>query len=185
MSGFNYNNLNAFYPVGSIISYLGTTDPDGWVICDGVARADNADGRYNRLYALGIGTGGSGTSNYTPPNLSGKYLYGKGSSDTIGNTGGNASVTLTSGNLPAHSHNLQHGHYCYGRYNESGDITGEGNTYQYKHTGLEYIARYSGYYQDRGCATSTASTGTTQSTGNSTSFSILPNSLVVNYILKY
>ena len=39
-------------PPGSIVSYLGTTDPDGWIICNGTTRTDNSDSRYNKLNAL-------------------------------------------------------------------------------------------------------------------------------------
>ncbi len=65
-------------PPGSIAPYIGsqTVDPDGWIICDGVPRTNNIDGRYNRLASLGIGTGGTGTSSYTPPNLSAAFLRG-------------------------------------------------------------------------------------------------------------
>ena len=40
---------------GTISAYLGTNDPPGWIIMNGIARTNNADGRYNALNALGIG----------------------------------------------------------------------------------------------------------------------------------
>ena len=75
---YKVNNISSTPPAGSIIAYLGTTDPDGWVIMDGTTRTNNSDGRYNALYSLGIGTGGSGTTNYTPPNYKGAFLRGNG-----------------------------------------------------------------------------------------------------------
>ena len=77
---YKVNELNVGVPAGSIVAYLGTTDPSGWVICDGTARTNNSDKRYNRLNALSIGTGGSGTTSYTPPDLRGSFLRGTGTS---------------------------------------------------------------------------------------------------------
>lgn len=77
---YKVNELNVGVPAGSIVAYLGTTDPSGWVICDGTARTNNSDNRYNRLNALSIGTGGSGTTSYTPPDLRGSFLRGTGTS---------------------------------------------------------------------------------------------------------
>ena len=65
-------------PTGSITAYLGTSDPPGWVIMNGISRTNNADGRYNALNAMGIGTGGSGTSVYAPPNYRNMFLRGNG-----------------------------------------------------------------------------------------------------------
>ena len=79
------NNIVSTPPTGSVIAYLGTSDPEGWVICDGVTRTNNGDGRYKNLNSLGIGSGGSGTSNYTPPNYKGSFLRGIGTSSVNGN----------------------------------------------------------------------------------------------------
>jgi len=50
MSSFFYNKYNVTYPVGTIIQYCGTSEPNGWVICDGQPRtAPNNDGRYVNL----------------------------------------------------------------------------------------------------------------------------------------
>jgi microcystin-dependent protein len=111
MSVYNYKGNSVYSPPGSIMQYMGTSDPDGWIICDGKERTNNSDGRYNSLYNLGIGSGGSGTSNYTPPNLANYFLLGA-QNNQVGVTGGSSSVQLTSANLPAHNHSMQHGHYC-------------------------------------------------------------------------
>jgi microcystin-dependent protein len=92
---------NVLPPVGFIISYLGTTDPDGWVICDGAQRG-NSDGRYNKLLTLSIGTG-TANGNYTPPDLKDRFLRQR-NTDSIGNIGGTNSLTLTTENMPAHNH---------------------------------------------------------------------------------
>jgi microcystin-dependent protein len=71
------NGVNAITPTGSIVAFMGTTDPDGWIICDGVLR-DNSSGKYNALIAMSIGTQ-SGT-NYKPPDLRASFLRGAGTS---------------------------------------------------------------------------------------------------------
>jgi hypothetical protein len=88
-------------PTGSVMSFLGSTDPSGWVICDGVSR-DNSGGTYDALIALSIGT--EVGSNYVPPDLTDKFLYGTDTPGDVGNTAGASSVTLTSSNIPSHNH---------------------------------------------------------------------------------
>jgi len=96
MSGFNYSGHSAVPPVGSIMSYMGTTDPDGWVICDGISRTN--DSKYNSLVTLSIGSIDS-HSVYTPPDLQGRFLLSSTTdSTTIGTTGGSSTINL------AHSH---------------------------------------------------------------------------------
>jgi hypothetical protein len=103
-------NSNANYsivvPAGTIAAYLGTSDPTGWVIMDGVARTNNSDGRYNRLAALGVGSGGTGTASYTPPNGKGAFLRGLGTSSA-------ALKAFQDDELESHKHNVNdpgHGH---------------------------------------------------------------------------
>jgi hypothetical protein len=89
----SYNTItgNAYLsetaPTGSLSAYVASSDPIGWVICDGVVRTNNSDGKYNNLASLGIGTGGSGTSNYTPPNLKGSFLRGIGTASNTNYSG--------------------------------------------------------------------------------------------------
>jgi microcystin-dependent protein len=198
MSGvYKVNGISVNPPPGTIIQYLGTTDPDGWVICDGVARTNNADGRYNRLNSMGIGTGGDQTSNYTPPNFINRFSFGKRSSDTLGSVGGNATVTLTSSNLPSHSHNFEHTHTqpAQGTDGAHGWITKVWTTSTIQPTyGNGFLNRNDQYFVRNGIATSlpwayqnipTAERSVTSNTGNSTAFSILPSYYIVNNILKY
>ena len=44
---YNIDGVSNILPVGAIMQYLGTTDPSGWVVCDGVARVNS--GLYNNL----------------------------------------------------------------------------------------------------------------------------------------
>ena len=86
---------NPLLPIGSIIMFYSTLIPAGWVLCNGqsVPRTD-------------------GGGLITTPNLVGSFVYGGTAPTTTqqGNTTGNA--TLTTANLPAHSHGITDpGHY--------------------------------------------------------------------------
>jgi microcystin-dependent protein len=91
-------------PCGSIMAFLGTTDPAGWVIMDGVERINNTDSKYNGLSNLSIGTGGSGTTNYTPPNYKGAFLRGTGTSSINTNCIGPSIKSSQDQQLLSHTH---------------------------------------------------------------------------------
>ena len=83
--------------------------PKGWAACDGQILPISQN---TALFSL-IGTfyGGNGTSNFALPNLQGRVPLnpgqGPGSSlYDVGETGGEATVTLTTSQLPAHTHTL-------------------------------------------------------------------------------
>jgi len=104
---FSYNNISIVSPAGSIIGYLGTTDPAGWVIMNGISRSftssiESPQGIYTNVYNMGIGTV-SGT-NYTPPNYLGAFLRGI---DGSGNYVGPTSVNTTQNDsFASHSHGV-------------------------------------------------------------------------------
>ena len=75
-------------PVGGIIMWSGLANkvPDGWALCDGQT------------------VGGNKT-----PDLRGKFIVGYDANDTdyaVGKTGGARSVTLTTAQIPSHSHEV-------------------------------------------------------------------------------
>lgn len=89
-------------PVGSIICYAGSSSPSGWLLCDGSSINKND---YAQLFGIIGNTYGSGTSTtFVLPNLCQKMPIGKSNSNSLGETGGNNSVSLTSNNLPSHAH---------------------------------------------------------------------------------
>jgi hypothetical protein len=100
MSGFTNSFGNVSPPTGSIIACLLTSDPNGWVIMDGISR-NNTSGIYNNLINLSIG---SGTLNYsyTPPNYSGTFLRGTGSASS--NNVGPAVGAFQGDNYGSHTH---------------------------------------------------------------------------------
>jgi microcystin-dependent protein len=98
-----YVNHAIYTPVGSILTFAGTSVPTGWLFCDG---SEVAKSEYPRLYSvIGnlYGTPAIGT-NFVLPNLADRVPVGKTVSNSVGNSGGNSSITLTTNQLPAHTH---------------------------------------------------------------------------------
>jgi microcystin-dependent protein len=182
------NTFNPFPFIGQIVAYGGTTDPPGWVICDGVPRS-NSDGRYNNLLTMSIG---SGSTTYTPLDLSGHLLCGFDSTYTLGSkyTLKDNAVTLISSNIPAHTHGSlitasgsgDHTHTYDDDYftedvagvtvyNRSNSASGDG-------TGFNTLA----FNTD--AASYTNHEVTIGSTGSNAAFSVQQQSLPINWIIK-
>ncbi len=88
--------------VGEIRMFAGNFAPAGWMFCEGqlLSIAEN-----ETLFNL-IGTtyGGDGQTTFALPDLRGRLPIHQGSGFTLAQTGGVESVTLTTGQIPAHSH---------------------------------------------------------------------------------
>ncbi len=100
---YNRNGVSILPPTGSVIPYLSTTDPYGWLICDGVTRTNGSDGKYNTLIGLGIGTGIL-NGNYTPPNLKKAFLRGTGISNVNTNYVGPNIGSSQNSDIETHTH---------------------------------------------------------------------------------
>jgi microcystin-dependent protein len=110
----------ASLPAGAIAPYAGGTIPAGWLVCAGQAISRT---QYAALF-LAIGTAfgvGDGASTFNVPDMRGRAVFGKddmggtaanrlntasGGVDgaTLGAVGGGQSVTLTSAQMPSHTH---------------------------------------------------------------------------------
>lgn len=103
------DTINTNTPVGSISLFAGTTAPSGWLICDGSAVSRTT---YANLFSV-IGTTygtGDGSTTFNIPDLQGRVPVGYKSSDTsfdtIGETGGEKTHTLTVDEIPSHHHDV-------------------------------------------------------------------------------
>ena len=78
--------------------------PRGWSLCSGQLLAINQN---QALFSL-LGTfyGGNGTTNFALPNLQGRVPMHRGSQFTQGQSGGTATHTLITTEMPAHAHAL-------------------------------------------------------------------------------
>ena len=147
----------ATIPAGLISLWSGSIGsiPSGWNLCDG--------------------------SNGTP-NLTDRFIVGAGSTYAVNGAGGATSVTLTTNNLPAHTHTATvtdpaHSHVI--ATPVQGLTSGGAAGWKGENTGNTYTTSSS--------ATNTATTGITvanSSTGSGTSFSIVPYYYALAYIMK-
>ncbi len=93
--------------IGTIQPFAFPYAPAGWTLCNGQLLAIS---QFSALFAL-VGTtyGGDGVSTFGLPNLQGRSPIGQGtggglSNRPIGQVGGVENITLTSNNMPMHTH---------------------------------------------------------------------------------
>jgi microcystin-dependent protein len=156
------NNI-ASVPTGVINPYAGPitnppAPPTGWLLCDGAAVSRST---YATLFGI-VGTTygvGDNSTTFNLPNLKGRVPVGLDSSqsefDTLGETGGAKTVTLTQGQIPSFNHEIQMS-------------AGGGD-------GTTYVRGSSGGY----------STSLYYSHGSGEAHPNLQPYIVVNYIIKY
>lgn len=94
-------------PPGAVTAFAAATAPTGWLKCDGssVLRAT-----YPGLFAV-IGTtyGSADGTHFNVPNLAGKFPLGVNGSHALASTGGAETHTLSTAEMPAHSHGFSNG----------------------------------------------------------------------------
>jgi len=157
---------NLTVPSGMIGDFAGTVAPSGWLACDGsaVARA-----QYSGLFsAIGTSWGtGDGKTTFNLPNLQNVFLMGAGT-NKVGSSGGKSAITLTTAQLPAHTHGVTDpGHF------HASLVADSINT-----TGTAVGATQAGN-------TSPATTGITiQNTGSGAPITILPPYATVLKVIK-
>lgn len=95
LTGFNP------FPEGMIFPFGGALAPDGYLLCDGSSYLTTD---YPELFAqIGYYFGGSG-DNFSVPNLINRIPVGSGDLYDLADVGGTSEVTLTTDEMPSHSH---------------------------------------------------------------------------------
>jgi microcystin-dependent protein len=157
------------------------------LLCDGSSVSTTT---YNQLFGiLGYTYGGSGAT-FALPNLKGRIPVGRdttiGSFDTVGETGGELTVTLTTDQMPVHTHTQNahnhtqdpHGHLL--GLNVAANQTSFGD----RALALGSPSFGSNHTIDNATATNQATTATNQNAGGGQAHNNLQPYLVVNYIIK-
>lgn len=200
---------------GIIESYSGSSVPDGYLFCNGQAVSRTT---YSDLFAV-IGTtygSGDGSTTFNLPNLNGRSIVGKDSSNftTLGATGGSINTTLTTANIPSHSHTVTAKGSVSSTFTGSNVTTSSNGAHTHK-TGISTQQAYkqtvttsgnvAAAYWDQNhtnttsagahthtvtakgtvSSTFTGSSATTSSVGSGTAFTNMQPYIVTNYIIKY
>lgn len=94
------------HPVGMIVPFAGSSAPDGWVLCEGQAVSRTA---YAALFAV-VGTAygaGDGSTTFNLPDLRRRSPIGPGGAWSPGQQVGAETHTLTTNEMPSHTHKLR------------------------------------------------------------------------------
>src|SRR5437899_10373166 len=88
--------------IGEILMFAGNFAPAGWAFCNGalIPISEN-DALFN---LIGTTYGGDGLNTFALPNLQSRVPVHVGPGFALGQSGGAESVTLTTSQIPAHSH---------------------------------------------------------------------------------
>ena len=90
-------------PTGAIFPYVGTTEPSGWLFCNGQEVASGSD--LGAILSTRFNTGGETPGFVRVPNLTSRFPLGAATMGaSIGTRSGATTATLTSNELPTHLH---------------------------------------------------------------------------------
>lgn len=84
--------------------FAGNFAPSGWALCNGQIMSISENTALFSL--LGTNFGGDGMTTFGLPNLQGRVAIHQGNGYVVGETGGASTATLTTNNLPSHTHAL-------------------------------------------------------------------------------
>jgi microcystin-dependent protein len=181
--------VSVLMPTASLMPYAGSSAPTGFLLCDGAAISRTT---YSDLFGvIGLTYGvGDGSTTFNIPDLRGRVIAGQddmgGSSanrltgltggvdgDVLGGTGGEETQTLTTNQIPAHSH--------FGaNYGGTGTAYLNGTSQKIMTNGNDGGA--SSYHFFR--TTDTPNSATTSDSGGGGAHNNVQPTIILNYIIK-
>jgi microcystin-dependent protein len=167
--------VQAFGIPGEIKMWPTASAPTGYLLCDGSSVSTTT---YATLFAVvGYTFGGSGAS-FTLPDYRGKMPIGVSGSYALASTGGAATTTLITANLPSHTHSITDpGHDHDAITQTSGSSS----------SGAQYTNSFAGSVNTTSTLMiQTATTGitATNATGSGTAATTISPYLAINFIIK-
>lgn len=165
--------------IGEIRLFAGNFAPRGWMFCDGTLYNIST---YDVLYTiLGTTYGGNGQTTFGVPDLRGRVAVGTGQGAglqniTLGQAGGTETVTMTTSQMPMHTHNAI-ATIAFPASSDAGDSASPSGAIL---GGLQ--GAYSTQPADTNIAPATAS-GALSTVGSGVPFEILQPVLAANYII--
>ena len=117
--------------IGEIRMFGGNFAPAGWMFCEGQLLPISEN---DALFALiGNTYGGDGQTTFALPDLRGRIPIHQGNSFVPGQSGGAETVTLTSTQIPSHSHPLLASGSVANEPNPAGNVLGESSAVSHYH----------------------------------------------------
>lgn len=197
-----------FLPSGMISPFAGSSAPSGWLLCAGQSVSRTT---YAELFtAIGTTYGaGDGSTTFALPDLRGRVIAGVDNmggtdagrldwSNTLGTSGGAQKHTLTSSEMPSHTHTQAahthvqnaHGHVISAN-SFAGDleivmgpIGGDGAKYSVSDSGNDASSSTAVIYARSTTATNQSTTATNNNTGGDAAHNNMQPTIILNYIIK-
>jgi microcystin-dependent protein len=180
-------------PAGAVMPFAGASAPAGWLLCFGqnVSRS-----QYGELFAV-LGTtygSGDGSTTFALPDLRGRVVAGvdnmggtaasrltsttiTGGGDAVGEVGGAQTHTLTTSEMPSHTHTQNaHSH----GYKPISNLASNNGQWHFTADTLSGGDGTTG----GGTNATTSETATNQNTGGGSAHNNVQPTMVLNYIIK-
>ena len=191
-------------PLGTVSGFAGSAAPSGWQLCYGQAISRT---QYAGLFAVVSTTYGSGdgSTTFNVPDLRGRVVAGLdnmggtdatrlSTSNTLGTTTGTETITLTSAEIPSHTH-TQDAHSHSGAATEPATtsfmrvVAAVGTNLEANHMAGRGSAGYADYSnatmpQHSHNLSIDNTTATNQNTGGGGSHNNMQPTMTINYIIK-
>lgn len=187
--------LAATMPTGALTPFASSTVPTGWLLCDGQAVSRTTYAELFAIISTNYGTG-NGSTTFNVPNLKGRVPVGLDSAqtefDVLAETGGAKTHTLTTAQMPVHTHTQNahthtqndHNHAITPIYQTVDEAAGFGLTAASPSFTDRVYVNGTALNSGNKTATNQNATATNNNAGSGDAHNNLQPYLVINYIIK-